>query len=214
MKKQDLTYKHLLYYIATLEPFRRPTFDTKLRITELLFNTQQYDLAISDIKRYLEISKSIKISVKKKLSMKETTEIGETRGAYIQIPHNLFKRPEAINHNYNIFINPVVFKNFDLFVMVIVHELCHLKLFIEETSCKIPKRGEVYFYNDEKAVDTLAILSGFGNSYARIAPSLGFSNPDYITRSEFYFLYECFSKNRRFVIKTKLPWYKKIWKRL
>lgn len=213
MKKSDIPFKHLIYYIVALDKFRKQSLDKKLLNTKILFKTKQYDLAISDLKRYLEIPKSIKIKVQSKKSLNQRT------GARIFLTSTHSGKPHIIpGTTYLMQIQPSALNNFDIFVMYIVHELCHLKLFLDITTAQLPgKKGITYLWEDEKAVDALGILSGFGDNYLRASRLRG-HNPEssgYITQGEFYFLFDCFRKNKKYrrrmsANKKNNSWYKKI----
>lgn len=196
-KKQQ---QELIHYIHQLDEYRQVFPVEKLAATRLLFENKQYDLVISDLKRYIGISPKVTLLVK------EQHCLGENTSAKIILPINFFQTIHACSHKYEIHITKKMTKSFENFVVAITHELSHLLLFIEGNS----------YWQNEKAVDILSIITGFGHEIkvGRKMQDINLLQTfGYLSDNEFDFVYRIFTENKRFQPKN-ISWYKKIWRKL
>lgn len=207
MKNQIKKHKELLFYITELDNYRGEITNPTLSAARTFFEVKDYELAIQDIKKYFGIPPTVKLLVQRKLSLEVNT------GANITIPAGLFQGNYIQLHNrtYVIQINPSSFNNFSVFAKCVIHELAHLKLFLDGVTGNTPV-GKKAYWDIEKAVDTLAILYGFGEIYLESRNYCDFNrNKEYINDEEFLFIYKCFKEKKKFnAVKKKKKWYQKI----
>lgn len=200
MKIGKIQQQELIHYIYQFDKYRKIISPEKIEATKILFQNKQYDLAISDLKKYFGISQKVSIIVKEKHSLSGNAS------ARIMIPVDFFKTVHAFSHKYEIHITKKMLDSFENFVTVIAHELAHLLLFLEGNDK----------WSNERAVDTLTIIGGFGHEF-RIGRNIVISGSShsigYLSDQEFQFVYQVFSENKKFAPK-KIPWYKKIWRKV
>lgn len=203
--------KEVLFFVtnAYIDKKRNQNFDHNLTAARQNFRVGEYDLAIQDIKRYFKIPTSISLKVQK-MSLEDCV------GAQIILPGYLFLKDykAVMNREYCIQINNTSFKDFSVFAKSIIHEIAHLKLFIDGVTGKTIKGPHKQYWMEEKAVDTLAILYGFADIYMEAFSVFNYDrNETYINNEEMLFLYSCLKDNKQFK-RTKRKWYKKLFSKI
>lgn len=203
MKKEINKHKELIHFIIAVEKYRRPSVDNELKEIEKIFNSKQsnrYAKCISKIKDLMFIPKSVHLDIKSVKSLPGNV------GARIYLYRSILGTPIASkNEKFKIEILNDTFNDFDRFVVFVAHEIAHLLFSLNKSKVYI-KGKRRYLTREEKAVDTLVIMSGFGDAYKRYSLKYSLNspyNPEYIDKKEFDFLYMCYKSDKRFRVKKQ-----------